>query len=183
MSRSDRALRLRDVAEQAVRPLGLHVDDVTVTPVGSRQVVRVTVERDLAHLDPADETSLIPPISLDDVADASRAIDAALEADLAAVPGAGPYVLEVSSPGVERPLREPQHFRRNVGRLVSIQTTDGERVHGRLTGAGRDRLTLAVPVPGGEDRNLERCLPLDRVAHGRVQVEFTRAASEQLEET
>ena len=63
----------------------------------------------------------------------SAALDAAEEAGDAVVPGE--YVLEVSSPGVDRPLTEPRHWRRNVGRLVAVTVTGEGQVTGRVVAA------------------------------------------------
>lgn len=79
-------------------------------------------------------------IDLEGVAAATRVIDAMLEEDRDPVPGR--YTLEVSSPGLERPLRTPEHFRRAVGTTISVKTkpgTPGERrVEGRLDSASLD---------------------------------------------
>jgi ribosome maturation factor RimP len=98
--------------------LGLVVEDLAVTPAGKRRLVRIWLDRDLAGLEPGDQTSAIDPLSLDEVADATRVISAALDASDAL--GDAPYVLEVGSAGVDRPLTEPRHFRRNVTRLIEI---------------------------------------------------------------
>ena len=60
--------------------------------------------------------------------------------------GEQPYTLEVGSPGVDRPLTEPRHFRRNVCRLVTITPLDGPAVTGRITAAGEPGVTLEVPA-------------------------------------
>ena len=71
-------------------------------------------------------------------------------------PVPGRYTLEVSSPGLERPLKAPAHFRRFVGTVVNVKTrshVEGERrFQGTLTDAGDD--TITVSVPGGEPRTL-----------------------------
>lgn len=112
-----------------LEPLGLLVEDVTVVPAGKRRLVRVLVDRDVA-LEKAVEES-IEPVTLDEVTDATRVIDAELEAS--DVMGEQPYVLEVSSPGTDRPLTLPRHFARNVGRLVTVTLHDESKVAGRIT--------------------------------------------------
>jgi ribosome maturation factor RimP len=95
----------------------------------------------------------------------SDALDALDEQDPSAL---GPsYVLEVSSPGVDRPLTEPRHWRRNVSRLVTATLHDGTTVTGRVTAADDDAVTLDVD-------GTERVLPHADVARGAVQVEFAR---------
>lgn len=151
---------LRPVLE----PLGLILDDVAVTPAGKRRLVRVSVDRDTACLAAQDHVSVVPPVSLDEVAQASQAIGAAMDAHEPL--GEAPYVLEVTSPGVQRPLTEPRHYRRNVGRLVELALVDGGSVAGRLVAAGAVELTVQT----GDD--VRRVLPLAEIARGRVQVEF-----------
>ncbi|MFI6759512.1 ribosome maturation factor RimP [Micromonospora sp. NPDC050417] len=107
-----RRARLRAVIEPVVTAAGYDLEDVSVSRAGRRHVVRIIVDGDQG-------------INLDAVADISRAISAAL--DLAEETGgdlvAGEYQLEVSSPGVDRPLTLPRHWRRNVGRLVKVTTS------------------------------------------------------------
>lgn len=168
------AQQIRAVLEPALAPLGLVVEDITVTPTGKRRLVRVLVDTDLTALDTADEASPIPPLSLDAVADATRAVDDVLEqGDLM---GSAPYVLEVSSPGVGRPLTTREHFRRNVGRLVEVRHADGTET-GRLVRVGIDDLTLEVPATKKVPARTVS-LGFDTAPHGTVQVEFTRAAED-----
>ncbi|QQS01023.1 MAG: ribosome maturation factor RimP [Austwickia sp.] len=171
MAASDRHGRVAEVIAGLLGPLltpmGLVVEDVAVTPAGKRRLVRISVDRDTGALPPQDDSSPVPPISLDEVAEAARVIDAAL--DEREPFGDAPYVLEVTSPGVQRPLTEPRHYRRNVGRLVELSLREGTIVAGRLVAAGPAQLTVA----GADD--VRRVLELADVARGRVQVEFARA--------
>lgn len=158
------------LAQETLGPLGLVVEDVRVTPAGKRRLVRVLLDRDLSGL-VADETSSVSPLSLDEVADATRELSAAL--DDSEVMGQAPYVLEVSSPGVERPLLEPRHYRRNVGRLVVVTRGDGSALAGRITAAGPDTVTLEVPATKTEPARTEH-LPYADLSRAQVQVEFSR---------
>jgi ribosome maturation factor RimP len=144
---------LADAARGLVAPLladsGFDLEDLTVRQVGRRRLVEVVVDRDGG-------------LTLDDVAEASRLLSDPLDA---VVPGE--YVLEVTSPGVDRPLTLPRHWRRNVGRLVRAICRDGRAPVGRVVTADDDTVTLDVdgaPV----------VLTLDAVARGEVQVEFSR---------
>lgn len=143
---------------------GVVVESVVIHPAGKRRLVRVTVARDVSGLDPADETSPVEPLSMDEVAAATRSVSAAI--DEMTVLGQAPYTLEVSSPGVEQPLTTPDAFRRNVGRLVSLTRDDDTTTEGRIAGVGPAGVRLdspdATPVP------------FERVRRARVQVEFTR---------
>lgn len=159
--------------------LGLIVEDVTVTPVGKRRVVRVWLDRDLAGLDPVDESSPVDPLSLDEVAGATRAISAALDASDAM--GDAPYVLEVGSPGVDRPLTAPRHFRHNVTRLVEIwrtQDAGGDVLTGRLVGAGPDHATVLVAATKSEPE-ARMDIPYSEISRAQVQVEFARPTTQE----
>ncbi|GAA6526535.1 ribosome maturation factor RimP [Intrasporangium sp. DVR] len=168
------AEQIRATIEPALAPLGLVVEDVTVNQAGKRRLVRVLVDTDIADLDPADTSSPVPPMSLDDVADATRVVGNRL--DDSDVMGQAPYVLEVSSPGVGRPLRSRDDFRRQVGRLVEV-VHDGGSVTGRLGEVGTDRLTVQVPATKKVAARVET-IELDAVHRGTVQVEFKRAEAE-----
>ena len=162
--------------------LGLVIEDVAVTPVGKRRLVRVWLDRDLSGLEPGDESSVVAPLSLDEVADATRAISAGLDASDA--PGEAPYVLEVGSAGVDRPLTTPRHFRRNVSRLVEISRHEGEAdaagdpIVGRLVAAGPDHATVVVAATKKEPETVLR-IPYADIARAQVQVEFARITTQE----
>ncbi len=115
--------RLHALVEPVVAAGGLDLDGLSVSPAGRRLVVRVTVDGESG-------------VGHDELTDVSRDISAALdEAEQRGgelTPGA--YVLEISSPGVDRPLTLPRHWQRNVGRLVAVRA--GERsITARITAA------------------------------------------------
>ena len=160
---------LQQLLDGALEGSGVGLDGVSVTPAGRRRVVKVVVDR--AFTADGDVTDEIAPLSLDEIADATRAVSDAL--DPSDVLGEQPYTLEVTSPGVSRPLTEPRHFQRNVGRLVTVTRTDGTRVTGRIVRAGGEDLTLSVPA------ELKSAARDGRVAYGgvrraEVQVEVSR---------
>ena len=98
-----------DAVEPVVAALGLELYDVEVSGTGRATVVRVLVDREGG-------------IDLDAVGAAAEAISPVLDGDRACrACSPGPYALEVSSPGLERPLRTPEHFRRAVGATVSVK--------------------------------------------------------------
>ncbi|GAA3035606.1 ribosome maturation factor RimP [Streptosporangium longisporum] len=144
--------RLMKLLEPVAEAEGLDLEDVTVTPAGKRRLLRVVVDRDGG-------------VSLDDVAEVSLAVSAALDADDAM--GATPYVLEVSSPGVDRPLTEPRHWRRAVKRLVKADLKDGTVAEGRIVATDETGVELDV---GGAPRRID----YEDLTRGRVQVEFRR---------
>jgi ribosome maturation factor RimP len=154
----------RDLAAlllRVVEDTGLDLEDVAVTRVGHRAEVRVLVDKDGG-------------VSLDDVAVASLAISTVLDLPAAdAILGEQPYVLEVSSPGVDRPLVAPRQWRRATGRLVRVRVS-GAEITGRIVTADADGVRLAVigAKPGAPSR--EQAYRHDELGPGRVQVEFNR---------
>ncbi len=142
--------------EPAVQATGVDLEDVEIRTVGRRIVVRVLVDSETG-------------VSLDQVAAASTAVSEALDADDPF--GDEPYTLEVSSPGVERPLTLPRHWRRSTGRLVAITTAKHEQVTGRITSVSDTEVELEIDVKG---RTSRRTIALADVARAVVQVEFSR---------
>jgi ribosome maturation factor RimP len=158
--------RISDLVRPHVEALGLDLEDVTVTTAGRRRTVRVVVDADGG-------------VDLDAVADATRAVSDALDAD--DPDGEEPYVLEVTSPGVDRPLTEPRHWRRAQGRLVEITLADDTELRGRPTEVADDGSTVTLtvesvpPKKGMRPKLSERVVALADVRHALVQVEFGSA--------
>jgi ribosome maturation factor RimP len=115
------------------------------------------------------------PLDLDTIAALSRSASALLDG-LDSIRDR--YVLEVSSPGVDRPLTSEKHFRRARGRKVEIALSDGSQLTGRV-GETRDH-TIALVVRSGRDWTL-REIPLSEIVKGVVQVEFSPPAPAELE--
>ena len=113
------------------------------------------------------------PLDLDAVSELSRAASVLLDAV-----DSPPYVLEVSSPGVDRPLTAEKHFRRARGRRVEVSLNDGTAVTGRL-GATADGVTDLV-VRSGRGWEVLR-LPLTDIRKAVVQVEFSPPSAKELE--
>ena len=124
----DMATRVQRLVEPALAASGLELVDVEL----ASGVLRVYVDRPGG-------------VDLDTISRASEAISDLLDRE-DPLPG-GRYTLEVSSPGIERPLRTPSHFRRAVGTQVSLRTMPGvegeRRLTGRLDGADDDSIELA----------------------------------------
>jgi ribosome maturation factor RimP len=142
--------QLTELLVPVVESAGYDLEDVTVSQAGRRSLVRVIVDADGG-------------VDLDGVAQVSRAVSDALDDgdDFA-----GPFVLEVSSPGVDRPLREPRHWRRAAGRLVEVAVEDRALV-GRVLGA--DDHGVRLDVDGAP-----RHIPWAALGPGKVQIEFNR---------
>jgi ribosome maturation factor RimP len=151
--------RLAGVIEPVAAHAGFELERVAVSRVGRRHSVRVVIDRDEG-------------VGLDAIAEVSRAVsealDAADESGAAVIPGE--YVLEISSPGVDRPLTEPRHWRRNVGRLVTVSVA-GEPLTGRIVDADDHGVLLEVD-------GTRRELPSDQLGPGRIQVELRHAEYE-----
>jgi ribosome maturation factor RimP len=154
--------RIADVIGPVVAAAGMDLESVRVTAAGRRRLLRVVVDSDRG-------------VSLDDAATVSRELSAAL--DQMAVMGDFPYTLEVSSPGVDRPLTDRRHWRRAVGRLVKVTVTDSGGsgssgvVSGRIVSADADGVTLDVD-------GARRRFPYAVLGAGAIQVEFGHPPSE-----
>ncbi len=148
-------VRITEVIEPVATAAGYDLEDLAVIRMGRRFVVRVTVDRDGG-------------VPLDAVADLARAISTALD-DAESTGGefiGGEYQLEVSSPGVDRPLTAPRHWRRNVGRLVKVKA-DSTMITGRVTAVSDTAVTFDI---GGTARDV----PFSGLGAGRVEIEFSR---------
>ena len=162
--------QIRPAVEPALRELDLLIEDVAVTPAGKRRLVRISIDR-VVDESAADTTGVTEPLTLDEVADATRAVSDALDASDAM--GEQPYTLEVTSPGLDRPLTAPRHFRRNVGRLVTLTPLEGDQVTGRIVRAGALDLTLDIP-PAKKVPARSADVAYADVSKAVVQVEFSR---------
>lgn len=132
--------------------LGLDLEALELTPAGRRRVLRVAVDKDGG-------------VTLDDVAEATREVSRVI--DGSDVMGEQAYTLEVTSPGTDRPLTLPRHWRRNTGRLVSVRTEDGERFTGRVLDHDEHAATLDVD-------GTPRQVAYAAVAAAHVEIELNR---------
>lgn len=155
MVTSSPAERVRGVVRPAVEAAGLVLEDVAVAPAGRRTVVRVVVDLD---------DDAIGSLDSDTLGEVSREISAALDRE---DPVRGGYVLEVSTPGTDRPLTEPRHFLRARTRLVRLVLDDGSVAAGRLVEVEPDALVL-------EREDGTRRVDRSRVVRGSVEVELRR---------
>jgi ribosome maturation factor RimP len=149
--------RVRGLVEPVIVAEGLDLEEVAVSRLGRRYLVRVTVDADGG-------------VGHDELSDVSRAVSAALDAAEERSGELTPdsYTLELSSPGVDRPLTQPRHWHRNVGRLVAVRLA-GHQVTGRI--AATDMHGVSLDVDG---RRLHATF--EELGPGRVQLEFTRLA-------
>ena len=150
--------RLATAIEPAVAAAGYELEKVSVSPAGRRTVVRVVVDADAG-------------VSLDDVATVSRAVTDVLDSHDTELFVDTPYVLEVTSPGVDRPLTEPRHWRRAIGRLVEVPVA-GVPTRARVTAADDDGVELTGEA-GHRGRH-----GWAELGPGKVQVEFGRVGAD-----
>jgi len=143
---------LLEVLEQPLASSGLDLEGVEMTRAGRRSVLRVLVDADGG-------------VTLDDIAAATQLVGTVL--DSSDVLGESPYTLEVTSPGVDRPLVLPRHWRRNLDRLVKVTGHDGESFTGRVSST--DDTAAVLDVDG-----TTREVPYSDVATAQVQIEFNR---------
>lgn len=144
--------RLAEVLTEPLAASGLDVESIELTPAGRRRLLRVAVDKDGG-------------VTMDDIADATKEVSRVL--DESDVMGEHPYTLEVTSPGIDRPLTQPRHWRRNQARLVKVTTADGTNLTGRVLASDEHGVTLDVD-------GSERVLAFDDVAKARIQIEFNR---------
>jgi ribosome maturation factor RimP len=150
--------RLRGLLEPLVTAAGLDLEEVRVTAAGKRRQLLVVVDCDEG-------------VQLDAVAALSREISKTLD-DVDAMAQAA-YVLEVTSPGVDRPLTEPRHYRRNTGRLIKAWLTAGGELTARIIDVDDEGLDLEVPGVKGRRPKPAR-LAFTQIAKARVEIEFNR---------
>ncbi|MDH3958514.1 MAG: ribosome maturation factor RimP [Actinomycetota bacterium] len=158
---ASQAKALRSLVEPIATALGCDLDDVIIRRAGKRRVVKIVVDHRSGGL------------TLDLVAEISRDISHAL--DDSTVLGNSAYVLEVTSPGVDRPLTLPRHWARAVGRLVLVTPKAGDPIEGRVLAA--DDVSAELEVDG-----TATSVSYDDITRAVVQVEFTRADESQTED-
>ncbi len=141
---------------------GYEIEDVVIDPRVRPPRITVIADGDTA-------------LDLDTVAALSRSASALLD-DLDGIDDR--YVLEVTSPGVERPLTSEKHFRRARGRKVELELSDGSLVTGRVGETGAD--VVALVIRDGRDWAV-REIPLAEIAKAVVQVEFSSPSPAELD--
>jgi ribosome maturation factor RimP len=154
--------RLRELLEPLAGKRGMDLEEIKITPAGARRVLRVVVDAD-------------DGVGIEACAELSRVVSEVL--DETDVMGAKPYALEVSSPGAERPLTEPRHYRRAASRLIRARLHEGGELTGRI--AAVDEAGLELEIPGEKGRRpTTRRVAFAEIATARVEVEFNRKAAQ-----
>ncbi|MFJ7201383.1 MULTISPECIES: ribosome maturation factor RimP [unclassified Streptomyces] len=150
--------RLRGLLEPLVSAEQLDLEEIEVSRAGRRRVLRIVVDSEEG-------------VELDACAELSRAISEKLDETDAM--GDGEYVLEVSSPGADRPLTEHRHYVRATGRLAKFHLHEGGELVARILAVDEEGLDLEVPGVKGR-KPTSRRVAFDEIAKARVEIEFSR---------
>ena len=148
--------QISELVTPAVSDLGFYLEDVHVATPGSHRIVTCIVDGDAS-------------LNLDQVTSVSRVISELL--DEAVFMGETPFTLEVTSPGVDRPLTQPRHFAKNADRLLKIVKVDGSEVSGRILSNTDHSVTLTVTL---KKEVTEQKVPLADIKRAVVEIEFNR---------
>jgi ribosome maturation factor RimP len=141
--------QILQILEPIASKMGLDLEDVEIKSAGKNSIVQVSIDKDGG-------------INLDEVAQISNQISEALDAK--EVLGEKPYTLEVGSPGIDRALTLPRHWRRNNGRLVKINFGSNSEI-GRIIESDDEKVSLEV-------KGKTRSINLDKIDKAFIQVEF-----------
>lgn len=147
------ASNLTELLNPAVTRAGFVLEEVSVTPVGKRRLISVVV--DCENRNP----------SLDEVTVVSKEVSSIL--DTYSQLGEMPFTLEVTTPGIDRPLTELRHWKKNIGRLVKITPNTGEKYIARI----KEVLPREVVL---ELKNQESKVQFSDIARAQIEVEFNR---------
>lgn len=147
---------ISDLISPAVTEAGFFLEEVQIATPGSHRIVTCVVDGPT-------------PLNLDQVTVASRLISELL--DTAEFMGETPFTLEVTSPGVDRPLTQPRHWTKNLTRLIKVTLNDGATFTGRLTEFNESDATLVENIKG---RIKEHTLAFADIKRAVVEIEFNR---------
>ena len=153
-------MALKDQVSEFITPAlnqaGYFLEDVNIVSPGQHRILTVIVDGEIA-------------LNLDQVTIASKLISELL--DDAAFMGDAPFTLEVTSPGIDRPLTLPRHFAMNVKRLLKVTKTDGAVIVGRILTNTDSDVTLMV----SQKKELkETIIPFVEIKRAQVEIEFNR---------
>jgi ribosome maturation factor RimP len=153
-------MALKDQISEHITPAlhkaGYFLEDVNLVSPGQHRIVTVIVDGQSA-------------LNLDQVTVASKLVSELL--DEATFMGETPFTLEVTSPGIDRPLTLPRHFAKNVDRLLKVTKSDGIVVTGRILSNTESDVTLSVT----EKKDVkEVVISLSDIKRAQVEIEFNR---------
>jgi ribosome maturation factor RimP len=147
---------ITDLITPAVAEAGFFLEEVQIASPGSHRIVTCVVDGPT-------------PLNLDQVTVASRVISEIL--DSAEFMGETPFTLEVTSPGVDRPLTQPRHWTKNLTRLIKVTLSDGAVIIGRLTEFDEVSAKLVENIKG---RIKEHTVAFADIKRAVVEIEFNR---------
>lgn len=162
-----RAAKIAELITPAITAQGLYLEEIELAADGPTTTLKVSV----------DLLSGTEQVDLDTIAELSQAISACFDED-DVLPELDTYDLEVSTPGATRPLTEPRHFERNLGRLLEITQAGHSPILARLQGVSEHAISVVeqkpapkkgMPVKYGEPAEIA----FAAITHARVQVEFS----------
>ena len=148
--------QISELITPALQQAGYFLEDINVVSPGNHRIVTVIVDGESA-------------LNLDQVTVASKLVSELV--DEASFMGETPFTLEVTSPGIDRPLTLPRHFAKNVTRLLKVTMSDGSVVTGRITSNTDSDVTLTVT----EKKEVkEVAVELADIKRAVVEIEFNR---------
>jgi ribosome maturation factor RimP len=148
--------QISELITPALQQAGYFLEDINVVSPGNHRIVTVIVDGESA-------------LNLDQVTVASKLVSELV--DEASFMGETPFTLEVTSPGIDRPLTLPRHFAKNVTRLLKVTQSDGSVVTGRITSNTDSDVTLAVAE---KKESKEVVIALADIKRAVVEIEFNR---------
>jgi ribosome maturation factor RimP len=147
---------ITDLISPAVTEAGYFLEEVHIASPGSHRIVTCVVDGQ-------------SPLNLDQVTVISRTISDLLDA--ADFMGETPFTLEVTSPGVDRPLTQPRHWHKNLTRLIKVTLNDGSVTTGRLAEFDETNAKLIENIKG---RIKEHTVAFADIKRAVVEIEFNR---------
>jgi ribosome maturation factor RimP len=160
------AARLRTLLEPAVQANRLYLEDVSIHVAGANRVVHVVVDL------PQEETG---GVTLDVIAEISKTLSEILDNDPST--DSRPYELEVSSPGVGRPLTEERHWHRARGRMATVNVIQGDNITGRIQSVDDGGVTVVPEITVKKGMKPKQGdpikLPFGKIRSGKIEIEFS----------
>lgn len=153
--------QISELITPALHEAGYFLEEVNLVTPGQHRIVTVIVDGESA-------------LNLDHVTEASKIVSALM--DEAAFMGEAPFTLEVTSPGIDRPLTLPRHFAKNISRLLKVTKNDGTTVEGRLISSSDSDITVAVT---NKKETNDVVVPIADIKRAVVEIEFNRKGGDE----
>lgn len=153
--------QISELLTPALQQAGYLLEEINLVTPGQHRIVTVIVDGESA-------------LNLDQVTEASKIVSALM--DEAEFMGESPFTLEVTSPGIDRPLTLPRHFAKNITRLLKVTKTDGAVVEGRLTASSDSDITVAVTT---KKVTSDVVISIADIKRAHVEIEFNRKGGDE----